>query len=84
MESLNARYRSAVNERGHFPTEQAAVKCHYLVTRSLNPEGTCQTRWTMRWKPSSPHTRVQFCLWQAERTHIETREEGPWMLNQFV
>jgi len=38
--------------RGHFPTEQAALKCLYLVTRSLDPKGTGQTRGTMRWKPA--------------------------------
>jgi putative transposase len=51
IESLNARYRRAVKARGHFPTEQAALKCLYLVTRSLDPTGTGRTRWTMRWKP---------------------------------
>src|SRR3954471_11713816 len=50
IESLNARYRRAVRARGHFPTEQAALKCLYLVTRSLDPTGTGRTRWTMRWK----------------------------------
>ena len=40
IESLNARYRRAVRARGHFPTEQAALKCLYLVTRSLDPTGT--------------------------------------------
>ena len=52
IESLNARYRRAVTVRGHFPTEQAAMKCLYMVTRSLDPKGTGQTRWTMRWKPA--------------------------------
>ncbi len=51
IESLNARYRRAVRARGHFPSEQAALKCLYLVTRSLDPTGTGRTRWTMRWKP---------------------------------
>src|SRR4051794_36775941 len=51
IESLNARYRRAVQARGHFPTEQAAMKCLYLVTRSLDPTGAGRTRWTMRWKP---------------------------------
>jgi Transposase, Mutator family len=37
IESLNARYRRAIRARGHFPTEQAALKCLYLVTRSLDP-----------------------------------------------
>jgi putative transposase len=52
IESLNARYRRAVKARGHFPNEQAALKCLYLVTRSLDPTGTGRTRWTMRWKPA--------------------------------
>lgn len=51
IESLNARYRRAVRARGHFPTEQAAMKCLYLVTRSLDPTGTGAARWLMRWKP---------------------------------
>ena len=52
IESLNARYRRAVKARGHFPTEQAALKCLYLVTRSLDPTGAGRTRWAMRWKPA--------------------------------
>ena len=52
IESLNARYRRAVRARGHFPSEQAALKCLYLVTRSLDPTGHGRARWTMRWKPA--------------------------------
>jgi transposase-like protein len=52
IESLNARYRRAVKARGHFPNEQAALKCLYQVTRSLDPTGTGRTRWAMRWKPA--------------------------------
>lgn len=52
IESLNARYRRAVKARGHFPTEQAALKCLYLVTRSLDPTGAGKTRWAVRWKPA--------------------------------
>lgn len=52
IESLNARYRRAVRARGHFPTEQAAMKCLYLVTRSLDPTGRGKARWAMRWKPA--------------------------------
>jgi transposase-like protein len=51
IESLNARYRRAVKARGHFPTEAAALKCLYLVTRSLDPTGAGKTRWAVRWKP---------------------------------
>ena len=52
IEILNARYRRAVRARGHFPTEQAALKCLYLVTRSLDPTGRGRARWAMRWKPA--------------------------------
>src|SRR4051794_25455738 len=44
IESLNARYRRAVTAKGHFPSEQAALKTLYLVTRSLDPKGTGQAR----------------------------------------
>ncbi|HET7172671.1 MAG TPA: IS256 family transposase [Nocardioidaceae bacterium] len=60
IESLNARYRRAVKARGHFPTEQAAMKCLYLVTRSLDPKGTGQTRWAVRWKPALNAFAVTF------------------------
>jgi transposase-like protein len=52
IESLNARYRRAIKARGHFPNELAALKCLYLVTRSLDPTGQGRARWTMRWKPA--------------------------------
>ena len=60
IESLNARYRRAVRARGHFPTEQAAMKCLYLVTRSLDPTGRGQARWTQRWKPALNAFSVTF------------------------
>lgn len=52
IESLNARFRRAVRARGHFPTDQAALKCLYLVARSLDPTGTAKKRWMNRWKPA--------------------------------
>jgi putative transposase len=52
IESINARYRRAVRARGHFPSDQAALKCLYLVTRSLDPTGKGRARWAMRWKPA--------------------------------
>ena len=52
IESLNARYRRAIKARGHFPSERAAMKCLYLVTRSLDPTGHGRARWAMRWKPA--------------------------------
>ena len=70
IESLNARYRRAVRARGHFPTEQAALKCLYLVTRSLDPTGQGRTRWTMRWKPALNAFAITFAdRWPAAETY---------------
>lgn len=52
IESLNARYRRAVRARGHFPNDAAALKCLYMVTRSLDPTGRGRARWITRWKPA--------------------------------
>jgi len=70
IESLNARYRRAVRARGHFPTERAALKCLYLVTRSLDPTGQGRTRWTMRWKPALNAFAITFAdRWPAAETY---------------
>jgi transposase-like protein len=50
IESLNARLRRTVKARGHFPTEQAALKHLYLAIVSLDPTGRGRQRWTNRWK----------------------------------
>jgi putative transposase len=50
IESVNARIRRAVKARGHFPTEQAALKCVYLAVMSLDPTGAGRKRWMNRWK----------------------------------
>lgn len=50
IESINARIRRAVKARGHFPSEQAAIKCVYLALMSLDPTGTGRARWSARWK----------------------------------
>ena len=50
IESLNARFRRSVKARGHFPSEQAALKHLYLVVVSLDPTGRGRQRWTNRWK----------------------------------
>ena len=52
IESLNARFRRAVRARGHFPNEQAALKCLFLTIISLDPTGVGRQRWTNRWKPA--------------------------------
>jgi putative transposase len=52
IESLNARFRRSVKARGHFPTEQAALKHLYMVITSMDPTGRGRKRWTNRWKPA--------------------------------
>jgi transposase-like protein len=52
IESVNARIRRAVKARGHFPNEAAALKCIYMAIMSLDPTGTGQRRWSIRWKPA--------------------------------
>jgi putative transposase len=70
IESLNARYRRAVKARGHFPTEQAALKCLYLVTRSLDPTGRGRARWAMRWRPALNAFAITFAdRWPAAETY---------------
>jgi putative transposase len=39
IESVNARIRKAVRSRGHFPNEQAAIKCVYMAVMSLTRPG---------------------------------------------
>ena len=43
IESLNSRFRQAVRRRGHFPTEQAALKILYLTVRERRPNRTNPT-----------------------------------------
>jgi len=52
IESIYARFRRATRARGHFPTEQAALKCLYLVVCGLDPTGKGRQRWITRWKPA--------------------------------
>jgi putative transposase len=60
IESINARIRRAVNARGHFPTETAALKCVYLAIMSLDPTGTGQRRWSNRWKAALNAFEITF------------------------
>jgi len=41
-------------------TEQAALKCLYLVTRSLDPPGKGKVIWAMRWKPALNAVAITF------------------------
>ncbi|MFC5183791.1 IS256 family transposase [Actinomadura harenae] len=60
IESVNARIRRAVKARGHFPTEQAALKCVYLAVMSLDPTGAGRKRWSKRWKPALNAFEIAF------------------------
>jgi len=46
IEALNAKLRSAVRSRGHFPTDEAALKLLYLVGREQ--PGSPQKSWDFR------------------------------------
>ena len=60
IESINARIRRAVNARGHFPTEAAALKCVYLAIMSLDPTGHGRRRWSNRWKEALNAFEITF------------------------
>ncbi|MEO8907467.1 MAG: hypothetical protein ABI310_05250 [Microbacteriaceae bacterium] len=47
---MNARVRTAVRARSHFPNEQAGLKCVCLAVMALDPTGKGGARWTQRWK----------------------------------
>jgi transposase-like protein len=51
IESLNARFRRAVRHRGHFPTEQAALKVLYLVATQRRPNRQDLTGQIRDWRP---------------------------------
>jgi putative transposase len=50
IESLNARFRKSVRHRGHFPTEQAALKVLYLVATERRPNRSNPTGKINGWK----------------------------------
>ena len=60
IESVNPRIRKAVRARGHFPNEQAALKCVYLAVMALDPTGKGRARWTQRWKEALNAFDIRF------------------------
>lgn len=50
IESLNSRFRRAVRHRGHFPTEQAAMKVLYLVATARKKNRSNLTGQINGWK----------------------------------
>ncbi len=59
VESLNARFRQATCRRGHFPSEQAALKVLYLVIRTPQRNRSNVTGRTHGWKQAL-NTLVMF------------------------
>ena len=60
IESLNAKLRRAVRARGHFPTDEAALKLLFVVLHRTEKEWTVPPReWSM--------TKAQFAVLFGER-----------------
>ena len=60
IEALNSKLRRAVRARGHFPTDEAALKLLFLVLNCAEKEWTMPTReWTM--------AKAQFAIQFGER-----------------
>ena len=57
IESLNSRFRQAVRRRGHFPTEQAAMKILYLTVREARPNRAQPHRQDQRLEEHPQHPR---------------------------
>ena len=56
IENLHRQLRKVIKTRGHFPTDEAALKLLYLALRHI------QTRWAtaQRWAAALPHFAVLF------------------------
>ena len=60
IEALNAKLRRAVRARGHFPTDEAAIKLLFLVLHRAEKEWIMPPReWTM--------AKAQFAILFGER-----------------
>jgi hypothetical protein len=69
---MHVRFRRAVRVCGHFPNEQAALKCSYLTVRSLDPTGRGRARCITRSNP--PSTRLRRHFRRTTRTHQSAKE----------
>jgi transposase-like protein len=49
-----------VNACGHFPNEQAALKCVHLAIMSLALTGKGRKRWSNRWKAALNAFEITF------------------------
>jgi hypothetical protein len=61
IESLNSRFRQAVRPRGHFPTEQAAMKILYLTVRERRPNRSNPTGKIINWKRILNSLAITYC-----------------------
>ena len=59
IESLNAKLRRAVRTRGHFPTDEAAIKLLYLVLRQVADMENAAPRMVRGQDPIRYHLRRQ-------------------------
>ena len=64
IESLNSTLRTAVRSRGHFPTDEAAIKLLYLVLRNVSKDWkNAQREWTA--------AMTQFAIMFGDRFSVE-------------
>jgi len=64
IESLNSTLRTAVRSRGHFPTDEAAIKLLYLVLRRMEKNWrNAQREWTA--------AMTQFAIMFGDRFSVE-------------
>jgi putative transposase len=64
IESLNSTLRTAVRSRGHFPTDEAAIKLLYLVSRRDEKNWKmAQREWTA--------AMTQFAIMFGERFSVQ-------------
>lgn len=60
IESLNSRFRQATRRRGHFPTEQAALKVLYLVVKEKRRAGQNLTGRVNGWRQALNAFAIMF------------------------
>jgi putative transposase len=64
IESLNSTLRTAIRSRGHFPTDEAAIKLLYLVLRGVSKNWkNAQREWTA--------AMTQFAIMFGDRFSVE-------------
>nr|WP_255673112.1 IS256 family transposase [Glycomyces amatae] len=68
IESMNARFRQTVRRRGHFPSDQAALKVLYLVIRDRQKNRPNVIGKTHGWK----RALQQFALYFGDRVTAQT------------